>query len=130
MSRWIAAALADESWRSLAALDAATRMVGSMVRSGGLRRRKQAADLIDALIERSRPETKTEAIPEVIPEHYWVVRPSPPGPGEGLRMRGAVLVSVAGRRQAEPAASPGEQAPAVPPPLSPELVAALAACRS
>lgn len=117
VSRWIAAALSDESWRSLAALDAATRMVGSMVRSDGLRRGKQAAHLIEALFERARPETKTE----VIPEHYWLVRPSSPGPEEGLKMRGAVLVSVAGRRQAEPLVC--DQA--VPPPLSPELVAAL-----
>jgi ABC-type multidrug transport system fused ATPase/permease subunit len=105
----------------MAALDAATRMVNSMVRSGGLRRGKQAADLIEALFERARPETKTE----VIPEHYWLVRPSPSRSDEQLRMRGAVLISVAGRRQAKPVASNGDQEDAIPPPLSPELVAAL-----
>jgi ATP-binding cassette subfamily B protein len=138
ISRLIEVALADAGWRSMAALDAAARMVHSIVLSGGLGRGRSAASVIEMVFERARSESsgvaqtsvcdgsqvKTCATGEVeiIPETYWIVRPAPPTPDghEQVLMRGAVLMSVMGRRRAEdgPGAASG-------PPLPPELVAAL-----
>ena len=115
-------ALNDKSWHSLAALDAATRMLNTIVRSGGLRG-GQAGRLLDVLFERVRENSAHEK--EAVPEAYWSVRPAPAEKnGEAhLLVRGAVLVRVHGRRSAS------EHKPvngtAGPVPLSPELVAAL-----
>jgi ATP-binding cassette subfamily B protein len=46
-------ALADTGWRSLAALDAATRMVESIVQSGGINRGRQAAHVLKAFFNRA-----------------------------------------------------------------------------
>jgi ATP-binding cassette subfamily B protein len=92
----------DESWRSLAAVDAAVRMAASLVRSGAISRGPEARRVIRALV----------AKPDSIPETYWSALPGEEGM---VRMRGAVLIQVAGRNK-EAAA----QAPA-----SPELAAAL-----
>ena len=96
-------ALADPSWRKLAALDAGVRLVNSLVRSGGLRRGSQAARLLERFLDND----------DLVPSEYWSVRPHGE---EQLQLRGAVLVSVRG-----PLAKPAE-APALPP----ELAAALA----
>ena len=95
-----------DSWLALAALDAAVRMLDSLVRSGGLKRGNPAARVLERFC--------CEA--ELIPDRYWSARPGPPNEdGEAqVLMRGAVLVRVAGKR-----ASPvGET-------LGPELAAAL-----
>jgi ABC-type bacteriocin/lantibiotic exporter with double-glycine peptidase domain len=121
------AALADPGWRALAALDAATRMVDALVRSGGLWPGRQAARVLKAFFEQSRREIPGEG--ETIPNTYWSVRPTPPGPDgeEQLLLQGAVLVRVRGRRpparplKADQASDSADK----PTPLSPELVAAL-----
>ncbi|MCI0489276.1 MAG: cysteine peptidase family C39 domain-containing protein [Blastocatellia bacterium] len=136
----IDSALADEGWRSIAALDAAARMVASIVRAGGLRRGRQAESLIAALFERARSEANET---DVTPENYWMVRPAPSesdgqpqyperrGGGSSVQMRGAVLVSVSGRRAADeqyPDRKEGDnegREGSSRPPLSPELAAAL-----
>ena len=52
--RMIDAAHADPSWRAFAALDAATRMIDSIVRSGGLLPGQQAARVLKTCFERSQ----------------------------------------------------------------------------
>ena len=111
-------ALADAGWRSMAALDAATRMTTAIAQAGGLARGRQAARLIKQFAERGLAEAGAE--PKTIPSVYWTVSPAGPNEegAEQVRMRGAVLVQ-AHRRRAE------EGGQAVDQPLSPELVAAL-----
>ena len=88
------AAHADLSWHAFAALDAATRMLDSIVRSGGLRPGQQAARVLKACFEQARRERPGEG--KTIPNAYWSVRPAPPGPDgeEQLLFQGAVLVRV------------------------------------
>jgi ATP-binding cassette subfamily B protein len=117
--RLVHSAAADAGWRSLAMLDAAVRMVASIVRSGGLPRGASAGRLIGSLIEQAA------GVDQVIPPAYWSVRPVEGGAGadEQLLLRGAVLVRVKGRREpAESSADAVERARALPP----DLVAALA----
>jgi ATP-binding cassette subfamily B protein len=90
----------DPTWRSLAALDAAVRMLTAFVEAGAIDRGQQSAQLLHELVKS----------PDQIPEHYWSVRPAAQ---EGqLVMRGAVLVRALGRSGS-------------PKPSSPELLAAL-----
>jgi ABC-type bacteriocin/lantibiotic exporter with double-glycine peptidase domain len=103
-------ALDDAGWHSLGALDAGVRMVESIVRSGGLRRGRQAAGVLDRFFSQ----------PKMVPPEYWSVRPanSDSSGEQQLLLRGAVLVRVHGGL---PASGGGGSAA----PLSPELVAAL-----
>jgi ABC-type bacteriocin/lantibiotic exporter with double-glycine peptidase domain len=117
-------ALSDAGWRPIATLDAATRMVTSIARSGGIRRGRQCASVLSSFVE----EAARESPLEVIPENYWLVRPAPPDPNdvEQLKLRGAVVVHISGRRPKDALPS-GEDASdaATPKQLSPELLAAL-----
>ncbi len=122
----IETALVDDGWQALAALDAATRIVEAIVRSGGLRRGQQAGQVLESFFEQARQTATAEA--PAIPATYWTVRPVPQEPDEPeqLFLRGAVLVRVRGRRPAGRPAVPEEEAtPDASMPLSPELVAAL-----
>ena len=119
--RWIASALEDASWRSLAALDAATRMVGGLIDSGGLRRGRTAARTLESLWERAQRDGSEGS---AVPRTYWsVAEPvGTDGSSDELHLRGAVLV----RMKPEAAAvtsetGRAEKARAV----SPELAAAL-----
>lgn len=95
----LAAAVDDPSWQSLAALDAAVRMLASLADSGAIERGPESARLLEEFLRHA----------DTIPEHYWSVRP---GAEDGqLVMRGAVLVRALGVAPAAPA--------------SPELLAAL-----
>ncbi|HTW89520.1 MAG TPA: cysteine peptidase family C39 domain-containing protein [Candidatus Binataceae bacterium] len=80
--RAVSAALADRGWRSLAALDAAVRMLASLADAGAIHRGADWARLLTEFVEK----------PDTIPEHYWTVRAD----GDGLLMRGAVLVRALG----------------------------------
>jgi len=114
-------AVADPGWRPLATLDAATRLVESLVRAGGVRRGREAKGLVRSLL------AKAEAgATGAVPEPFWAVLPAPSGPEdeEMVRVRGAVLVHVRGRTAGRRA----EAADAMP--LGPELAAALAEPRS
>jgi len=109
-------AVTDTAWHGLAALDAATRAVESMVEAGALRRDHEPSHAVEHLFERANKGSSGFAIPE----GYWSVRPAPPSPtGEDqLLIRGAVLVRISGVRpqsseQPKPAA------------ISSELMAAL-----
>ncbi|WP_437925746.1 ATP-binding cassette domain-containing protein [Sorangium sp. So ce291] len=139
-ARPLEAALSDPGWPAIAALDAGARMVASLVRSGGLARGREAARVLDALLEPG-PEAARE---EAIPPPFWTARPGPAGPAgeEVVVARGAVLVRIRGRRppshaRASPASAGGPRAAASAPPppgeapphaearLSPDLAAAL-----
>jgi ABC-type bacteriocin/lantibiotic exporter with double-glycine peptidase domain len=98
----IQAAMEDPSWRSIAALDAATRMLESLSQRGALDR--------GAAMKRLLPKVASEA--GTIPEPYWCVREGPTTADE-VRFTGAVFVHVRGRKA--PANAD----------LSPELAAAL-----
>src|SRR5262249_30702586 len=63
--------LEDPSWRGMAAVDAAARMVDSLVRSGGLGRGREAERVLDRFLDN----------PDGVPAHYWSVRPEPEGEG-------------------------------------------------
>jgi ATP-binding cassette subfamily B protein len=121
-------ALADTGWRSLAALDAATRMVESIVRSGGIDRGSQAGHVLKTFFNRAvgsvpgagATESSVMDDTDVIPDGYWMARPAKPNDDgdEQVTMTGAVLVQVRGRRTKDRAA---ESSPAI----SSELAAAL-----
>ena len=101
----------DATATSLAALDAATRLVTSLVKSEGIDAGSAAGRLVVTLVEGARKD------PELIPRAYWSARPfdaAEDGTPQVLA-RGAVLIRSIGPRAREPDA----------PPLNPELEAAL-----
>ena len=95
--------------RQMAALDAATRLVASTVSAGGLSRGDEAGRVLVDLARRAREE------PSLLPDSFWTARRADE---EHVILRGAVLVSVKGRRPA--AIDLADVAP-----LPSELVAAL-----
>ncbi|MBI4785606.1 MAG: ATP-binding cassette domain-containing protein [Chloroflexi bacterium] len=114
----IAQATADPGWRGLAALDAATRMVASIVRANGLERGEIAAQVLTRFFEEARGTNL-----EICPTPFWFVEPLPRDPAkadsaEQLLLRGAVLVRVRGLALKPPEVLVEKK-------LSPELVAAL-----
>jgi ATP-binding cassette subfamily B protein len=120
----IARAAADPSWRSLATLDAATRLCEAMVAASAVRAGPEAARLLATFFEQARDEL--DASPPVescIPGTFWSAGPMAPAEdGEPLvRLRGAVLVRATGI--AERRAQDAQEGDA--PSLSPELAAAL-----
>ena len=123
-SALIEAAVADPGWRSLAMLDAAIRLVESLVRAGGLRRGREARGLVRSLL--AKAGSGTPGASAAIPESFWSVLPAPDGleGGSMVRIRGAVLVRVRGR------ATGRMPAAADPAALGPELAAALSEPRS
>jgi len=123
------ASLASPGWYPLGCLDAATRAVESMVRSGGARRGREAEAVLRSLIEQTGSETDDPST--VIPKAYWSVRAadSESDEEEQVLLRGAVLVRVRGRRTAPTPSGPrsqtSEDRETEPPSLSPEVEAAL-----
>ena len=128
VTEMIAVACADPDWRSLAALDAATRTVTALVRSGGLQLRQQTGRVLHAFFTRAQNEIWGG--PPLLPAPYWSVQPAPPEPdGEArLFLQGAVLVHVRGtlpKTQSLNAEQPSTRM-SESTPLAPELSAALA----
>lgn len=123
----LAAAIADVDWFPLATLDAATRMLTTLVKSGGFSRGRQATQGLTTLVSRALQEGPART--QMIPAPYWMVRPAPSGPDGTpcLLVRGVILLRVRGW-QTEGVA-PIERAPdptlAVPPSGSSDLAAAL-----
>ncbi|MGH9768863.1 MAG: cysteine peptidase family C39 domain-containing protein, partial [Blastocatellia bacterium] len=117
----IKSAVRDESWRSMAALEAATRMTAAIAQAGGLSRGAEAAQVLKQFAERGREESGRDAM--TVPSNYWMVSPARPDEEgeEQLKMRGAVLAQVHGRRAKSDEREVKEEGQA----LSPELVAAL-----
>ncbi len=121
LSRLLDAADAEPGWAPLAGLDAATRMVQSIVDGGGLSAGRSAGALVETLAASAAAEAAGE--PVAVPDAYWSVRPAPtppesdPAPNgadQQVLLRGAVLVRCKGRR-----AAAAEET------LSPELAAAI-----
>jgi ATP-binding cassette subfamily B protein len=106
--RLVAAALSGRNWRPLAALDAAARLAGSLVRSGALGRGAPAGRLVERLAARGEA---------AIPACYRSAETAPPGPDgtERLLVRGAVAVHARRVARARAAAT-----------LPPDLAAAIA----
>ena len=132
--RLIEGAVKAEGWRPLAALDAATRMAESVVRSGGISRGRQAAGVVERFAARAAGEGTEDWT--AIPADFWSARPAPPDEDgeEQVLLRGAVLVHVRGLRagakaEVKEATATVEEAAVEDAPgktqLPPELVAAL-----
>jgi ABC-type bacteriocin/lantibiotic exporter with double-glycine peptidase domain len=114
--RFIDSALSVPGWRALSRLEAGTRSLGSIVRSGGLHRGAEAERVLDRLLEQSSRDPKEGH--GVIPSNYWSAWSAPPEGGEErLFFKGAVLVHVKGRRSESAVAEGGK--------LPPEVAAAL-----
>ena len=96
--RLIEAAVKADGWRQLAALDAATRMAESVVRSGGISRGRQAAGVVERFAARAAGKGAEDWT--AIPADFWSARPAPPDEDgdEQVLLRGAVLVHVRGLR--------------------------------
>jgi ATP-binding cassette subfamily B protein len=127
-------ALEDKGWYTLAALDAATRMVEAFIAAGGTIRGTESLAVLERLFSRVCEEPPKRF--RTVPPDYWAVEPVSSEDGKAmLSFRGAVLVRFRGRRrpptEGEPteAAEPAEEAEAeeaaIPKALSPELAAAL-----
>jgi len=121
VSSLVESAVQDPGWRSIAALDAATRMVAAVVRSKGIQAGEQAGKILGKFYEANRSagpapleadqrkgDAATPGAGLQIPAAYWSVFPFPEDQGleetvelpAQLVMRGAVLVRILGRRQA------------------------------
>ncbi len=126
IARLKAEACTTSHWLPLAALDAATRMTDQIVRAGGIRSGRKAAQLLVTFFRRA---CEREAIDhQIIPAAYWSVQPAASGGDseEHLLVRGAVLVRAVGLQRPKPAAenqTAGKAALLAH--LSPELAAAL-----
>jgi ATP-binding cassette subfamily B protein len=90
----LAEALGREGWHALAALDASVRMVMSLVETNSLRKGAEVGRALRSLYQRARDGE------DVVPEPFWTARAmDPDADGEPqVRLRGAVLVRIAGKR--------------------------------
>ncbi len=105
-ARWIGTPTAEDPWRRLAALDAATRMVATVVRGGGLRNGREAEQALSAFFERAKDESVEPTA--ALPAECWTVRPTDKGDSGELTLRGAVLLSIAGVGDGAPAEASGD----------------------
>jgi ATP-binding cassette subfamily B protein len=112
--RFVQSALQQPDWKSLATLDATTRMVDTLVRTGGLQPGEEASRVLERFW---RPAQLTLA-GDNIPQSFWSTRVRPDN-DEQLLFQGVVLVQVSGLQ--EPATEDLE----APTPLPPELATAL-----
>lgn len=133
-ARLVEAALQDPTWRSLATLDAATRMTTALAQAGGLMTGEAAGRVlerfyrlnlngplpeVDQTSGAARPPQSGQP-PEslMIPATYWSALPLVENeaqaegrqPPQRVLLRGAVLVRILGRRELPPPADPLEQA--------------------
>lgn len=95
--------LADSDWYPLARLDAAVRMVESIMKSGGCRRGQQTAQVLEILLSGDEPAAPdgVAGAYHSIPENFWTVRPAdvPAGKAEiRLVVQGALYLSLHGQR--------------------------------
>ena len=128
-ARLLATARADQGWRGLATLDAATRLLAAIMRTGSINSGKHAARMLEAFCRVAPDSDEENAL--TIPEAYWSVRPcEADSDDEQLLLRGAVLVRVKGAAAKKTALTKANtevaaNEDAASPPLSPELAAAL-----
>jgi ABC-type bacteriocin/lantibiotic exporter with double-glycine peptidase domain len=118
----VAEATADPDWHSLAALDASTRLVQSLIATGGINRGSDAEDVLRGLIREAAESRAAGRTDRLIPKPFWsVLEGEPPSAGSGgtLKVSGAVVLAVSGLRSSDPQAAEERR------PLSLELEAAL-----
>jgi ATP-binding cassette subfamily B protein len=119
---FVAEAAAGPGWRPLAALDATTRLVQSLIGTKGIRRGGEAEGVFRGLV-REASESHSAGRDSLIPKPFWsIAEDQPPSGASGgtLNVGGAVVLSIAGLRSDDPAATDERR------PLSLELEAALA----
>lgn len=92
-------AAADPSWRSFGGLDAATRMVNSMVVARGLRRGVEATRVIEECYAQARDDrVRGDAGGQsIVPTPFWSVQPASSARTDAddlLLLRGAVLLKI------------------------------------
>jgi ATP-binding cassette subfamily B protein len=109
-------ALETSSWQPLASLDAATRMVETLVRTEGLAYGSEAARVLDRFFQQAAEKSDT------IPEAFWSTKALPEDE-EQVLFQATVILQIKGIRE-EPEVSE------TPEPLSPELALALAEAAS
>ena len=122
----VSAATSDASWRSLAALDAVTRLTASLVESGSLPRGRGAARVMEHCLRQTRtPSARAQG---AIPAAYWSVEAAPRGDEDELHllMRGAVLIRTGGARVDGDARAEAQRSTLSEKEISPHLRAALA----
>jgi len=95
----VTTAFAEPGWLAPAALDAAVRMVTSLVRSRGVHRGREAAGLVRRSLEHALSDGPDDRL---LPETYWSVRPLPAS--EGAAEEPAADRATSPRQQAEQAA--------------------------
>jgi ATP-binding cassette subfamily B protein len=119
----IAEAAADPGWHPLAALDAGTRLVQSLIDNDGIRTGGEAEGVLRALVRdalESRAAGRTDSL---VPKPFWSVSEDQPpsgSPNGMLKVGGAVVLSISGLRSSDSGATEERR------PLSLELEAALA----
>jgi ATP-binding cassette subfamily B protein len=119
----VADAVADPGWHPLAALDAGTRLVQSLIDNGGIRPGAEAEGVLRELIRDSSESHAGGRADSLIPKSFWsIVEDQPPSAGSGgaLKVGGAVVLGVSGLRPDDAEAAEKRK------PLSLELAAALA----
>lgn len=119
-------ALRDPGWHAIAGLDATTRMIQSLIRSGGLSRGRQSGRVLQSFFDRELNQLADQV--SIIPAVYWCVRPA--GRAEDgaqyLNLKGAVIVRVLDAPQKILSANRAdEKSETQLKSVSPELVAAL-----
>lgn len=119
-------ALRDPGWHAIASLDATTRMIQSLIRSGGLSRGRQSGRVLQSFFDRELNQLADQV--SIIPAVYWCVRPA--GRAEDgaqyLNLKGAVIVRVLDAPQKILSANRAdEKSETQLKSVSPELVAAL-----
>ncbi len=128
-SRLRQAALADPTWNSIAALDAATRMTQALVDNGAATRGAMCASLVERIAERAPDGTYPLMAGEY--RSAWLDRNNS-SDQEHVTMRGAVLLRARGKIEEPGVGEPGQaeraaerQAAAQAADLPPELAAKL-----
>jgi hypothetical protein len=119
----IADALADPGWRSMAQLDAGTRLVQSLLDKDGIRRGDEAERVLRELLRDSSGSAESGYAGTLIPKTFWSAvadEESSSGPDEKIKVNGAIVLKVSGLRSEEEKAAEARK------PLSLELSAALA----
>jgi len=114
----IADAVADPDWHALAALDAATRLVQSLVKSDGIRRGREAEAVLRSLVRDTIQARESGRTERLIPETFWSAASG--RSDDELKVKGAIVLAIRGlTAQVDPEAEQRK-------PLSLELSAALA----
>ncbi|HEX8449978.1 MAG TPA: cysteine peptidase family C39 domain-containing protein, partial [Allosphingosinicella sp.] len=116
-------AAAGPGWHPLATLDAAARLVQSLIDNGGIEPGREAEGVLRELVRDATENHSAGRSDSLIPKPFWsVAQGEPPsGASEGtLKIDGAVVLAVSGLRRDDGEAAEKRK------PLSLELAAALA----